>query len=213
MVDPATGESHRGWPLEGMRRCMAEQAQMADEPEEPEVEDKDAANAEGEEAEGKGAEGEDGEEEAGGKKSKLRLSPKKMAMLAVPLVALLGGGGYFAKDYLPSFGGDGAGAPKPKVYYNLPEMVVNLSSQDKRAQYLKLKVSLEAPDQLVLDALNPIMPRVLDMFQLYLRELRSNDLEGSAGIYRLKEELLRRINLEIHPHQISRVLFNEIIVQ
>ncbi len=181
---------------------------MADEPEDTEVEEKDAANADGEGAEGEGA-----EEQAEGKKSKLRLSPKKMAILAVPLLALLGGGGYFARDYMPIIGGDGASVPKPKVYYNLPEMVVNLSSQDKRAQYLKLKVSLEAPDQMVLDALNPIMPRVLDMFQLYLRELRSNDLEGSAGIYRLKEELLRRINLEIHPHQISRVLFNEIIVQ
>lgn len=142
------------------------------------------------------------------------MSPKKLAMLVVPLLILLGAGGYFASDGLPSFiTGGSADAPSPKVYYNLPEMVVNLSSQDKRAQYLKLKVSLEAPNQMVLDALNPIMPRVLDMFQLYLRELRSNDLEGSAGIYRLKEELLRRINLEIHPHKISRVLFNEIIAQ
>lgn len=187
---------------------------MADEPEEAEVENKDAATAEGEAAEG--ADGENGGEETEGKKSRfsLKMNPKKMAMIAVPLVALLGGGGYFAMDYLPGMGsGAKESAPKPKVYYNLPEMVVNLSSQDKRAQFLKLKVSLEAPDQVVLDALNPIMPRVLDMFQLYLRELRSNDLEGSAGIYRLKEELLRRINLEIHPHQISRVLFNEIIVQ
>ena len=182
---------------------------MADEPEDTEIEEKDAAKAEGEDAEGDG-----GEEQAEGVKPKLRLSHKKLAVLAVPVLVLLGTGGYFAKDYLPSFSsGASKGAPKPKVYYNLPEMVVNLSSQDKRAQYLKLKVSLEAPDQMVLDALNPIMPRVLDMFQLYLRELRSNDLEGSAGIYRLKEELLRRINLEIHPHRISRVLFNEIIVQ
>jgi flagellar FliL protein len=188
---------------------MAEQTQMADEPEDTETEEKDAAKTEGE-----GADGEGGEEQGEGKKPKLRLSHKKLAILAVPVLILLGAGGYFVSGFLPSFGSEaGENGPKPKVYYNLPEMVVNLSSKDKRAQYLKLKVSLEAPNQMVLDALNPIMPRVLDMFQLYLRELRSNDLEGSAGIYRLKEELLRRINLEIHPHQISRVLFNEIIVQ
>ena len=137
-----------------------------------------------------------------------------IGILAVPLVLVLGAGGYFAKDFvmglLPVGSTDMAG---PKVYYTLPEMVVNLSSRDKRSQYLKLKVSLEAPNQAVLNALNPIMPRVLDMFQLYLRELRSSDLEGSAGIYRLKEELLRRINLELHPYRINRVLFNEIIVQ
>jgi flagellar FliL protein len=188
---------------------------MADEKEEPEVEEKapDEANAEaeGEDAEGKAGEG----GEAGkNKRFKLRLSHKKLAILAVPLVLALGAGGYFAKDYvmdmLPGESGEVVG---PKVYYNLPEMVVNLSARDKRAQYLKLKVSLEAPSQKVLDALNPVMPRVLDMFQLYLRELRSSDLEGSAGIYRLKEELLRRINLELHPYRINRVLFNEIIIQ
>lgn len=185
---------------------------MADDKDETEVEEDAPEQAKDE------AEGEKGEAgvESEGKKSKLRLSHKKLAILAVPLVLvlMLGVGGYFAKDFvmglLPESSEEEAG---PKVYYNLPEMVVNLSSRDKRAQYLKLKVSLEAPNQIVLKALNPIMPRVLDMFQLYLRELRSSDLEGSAGIYRLKEELLRRINLELYPHRIDRVLFNEIIVQ
>ncbi|RMF01940.1 MAG: flagellar basal body-associated protein FliL [Alphaproteobacteria bacterium] len=102
---------------------------------------------------------------------------------------------------------------QPKVYYDLPEMVVNLSSGDKRVQYLKLKVALEAESQTTVEALKPVMPRILDAFQLYLRELRSSDLEGSAGIFRLKEELLRRINTEIQPYKVSRVLFKEIIVQ
>lgn len=183
---------------------------MADDKDETEVEEDAPEQAKDE------AEGEKGEAgvESEGKKFKLRLSHKKLAILAVPLVLTLGVGGYFAKDFvmgmLPESSEEEVG---PKVYYNLPEMVVNLSSRDKRAQYLKLKVSLEAPNQIVLKALNPIMPRVLDMFQLYLRELRSSDLEGSAGIYRLKEELLRRINLELYPHRIDRVLFNQIIIQ
>jgi flagellar FliL protein len=192
-----------------MRR-LAEHVEMADDKDETEVEKDAPEQAKGE------TEGEKGEtgDESEGKKPKLRLSHKKLAILAVPLVLMLGAGGYFAKDFvmgmLPTSSEEKVG---PKIYYNLPEMVVNLSSRDKRSQYLKLKVSLEAPNQMVLKALNPIMPRVLDMFQLYLRELRSSDLEGSAGIYRLKEELLRRINLELHPHKITRVLFNEIIVQ
>lgn len=190
-------------------RRLVELNWMADEPEEPETEEKDTADAGSE-----GGEAEGGEEKQKAKSSKLRLSPKKIAILAVPLVVLLGGGGYFAfLHFMPSEDVVADAPIKPKVYYNLPEMVVNLSSREKRAQYLKLKISLEAPDQKVLNALKPIMPRVMDMFQLYLRELRSSDLEGSAGIYRLKEELLRRVNLEIHPHQVSRVLFNEIIVQ
>ncbi len=194
---------------------------MADEKEEPEVEEKAPdeadADAEGEDAEGEG-EGEEGEGEGEGKgkgkKLKRRISYKKIAILSVPLLLVLGAGGYFAKDYVMDMLPEAAeGVVAPKVYYTLPEMVVNLSSRDARAKYLKLKVSLEAPNQEVLDALNPVMPRVLDMFQLYLRELRSSDLDGSAGIFRLKEALLRRINLELHPHQINRVLFNEILVQ
>jgi flagellar FliL protein len=58
-----------------------------------------------------------------------------------------------------------------------------------------------------------VMPRVMDAFQTYLRELRPADLDGSAGLYRLKEELTRRVNLAISPARINAVLFKEIVVQ
>lgn len=145
---------------------------------------------------------------------KLPSNYKKLVLYAAPVLLLLGGGAYAAINYIdmPAIGG-GSKTKGAKVYYDMPEMVVNLSATEKRAHYLKLKVALEASDQVVVDSLTPVMPRILDMFQLYLREMRSSDLEGSAGIYRLKEELLRRVNLEIHPRQIDRVLFKEIIVQ
>jgi flagellar FliL protein len=54
---------------------------------------------------------------------------------------------------------------------------------------------------------------VLDAFQIYLRELRPEDLEGSAGILRVKEELLRRINLAIQPPLATDILFKEVIIQ
>lgn len=171
---------------------------MSDEPEEAEEQ------AEGAEEDG----GEGAEEEKQG------LGKKKLIIIAVPALLALGGGGYFGAMQMGLLGS----APEvkaeaaPAIYYDLPEMVVNLSSSEGRGQYLKLKVSLEAETGAV-DALKPVMPRVLDLFQLYLRELRSGDLDGSAGIFRLKEELTRRINLELHPKKIDRVLFKEIIIQ
>jgi flagellar FliL protein len=57
------------------------------------------------------------------------------------------------------------------------------------------------------------MPRVMDAFQTYLREMRPNDLEGSAGLYRLRDELTRRVNLAVAPTKINAVLFKEIVVQ
>ena len=166
--------------------------------------------------EAESADVEDGEEagEDEGKKKKSGFGLKKILIIAVPLVLLLGGGGYFAMGFLGS-GSDGAEdeIAKPAVYYDLPDMVVNLSSTNRRAQYLKLKVSLEAKEQETLAALDPVMPRVMDMFQTYLRELRTSDLNGSAGIFKLKEELLRRVNIAIYPKQVDRVLFKEIVVQ
>ncbi|MGI9383170.1 MAG: flagellar basal body-associated FliL family protein [Methyloligellaceae bacterium] len=143
-------------------------------------------------------------------------SRKMLLILILPVLLALGGGGYFAAQMFDLFGSGGmasAAQKPPPVYYDLPEMVVNLSAAEKRAQYLKLKVSLEVENEMVVKALQPVMPRVLDVFQLYLRELRSSDLDGSAGLFRLKEELLRRVNIEIHPSRVDRVLFKEIIVQ
>lgn len=149
------------------------------------------------------------------RKRRFALNRKSAATFAVPALLLFLCGGYFAVDAsgFMSAGLPSESLPKKKLYFDLPEMVVNLSSPDKRVQYLKLKVALEARDAATINTLTPVMPRILDAFQLYLRELRASDLEGSAGIFRLKEELLRRINLEVHPHQVDRVLFKEIIVQ
>jgi flagellar FliL protein len=103
---------------------------------------------------------------------------------------------------------------KPAVFVDLPEVVVNLANgRADRTQYLKIKVVLELPERKMVAEIQPIMPRVMDAFQTYLRELRPNDLDGSAGLYRLKEELTRRVNAAIAPNRINAVLFKEIVVQ
>ncbi len=99
------------------------------------------------------------------------------------------------------------------VYFDLPEMTVNLSATSERPQYLRVKITLEMADSKVQDAVKTAMPRVIDAFQVHLRELRAVDLEGSAGLYRLREELMRRINVAIAPSKIRAVLFKEVVVQ
>ena len=103
---------------------------------------------------------------------------------------------------------------KPAVFVDLPEILVNLSSGGSdRTQYLKVKMTLELADQALMQQVQPMMPRVTDTFQTYLRELRASDLDGSAGLYRLKEELTRRVNATISPNHVNAVLFKEIVVQ
>lgn len=160
------------------------------------------------------AEDEAGEDEAGGGKKKLILFG------AIGLVVLLavGGGAFFflSGDDEPQID-EVTGQPveeeqKPVVFYDLPEMTVNLST-DGRTTYLKVRISLEVENQEMIARIEPFLPRVLDAFQIYLRELRPADLEGSAGLFRLKEELLRRINLSVYPARVDGVLFKEILIQ
>ena len=166
------------------------------------------------EAEVAGAE--DGEEGEGAKK---KFGLKKILLFVVLPLIVLGGGGGGAAWWFGLFGGGDEEAaiveppPKPAVFYDLPEMTVNLVSATTRDQYLRLKVSLELSDQDTIAKIEPNLPRVLDAFQVYLRELRTTDFEGSAGIFRLKEELQRRINVAVYPAKVDGILFREIIVQ
>jgi flagellar FliL protein len=107
-----------------------------------------------------------------------------------------------------------AAPAKPPVFVEVPEMLVNMvGAPGERLQYLKVKVVLEVKEEKQLEAIKPSMPRVTDLFQTYLRELRPSDLNGSAGLFRLKEELTRRVNLAVAPNQVNAVLFKEVVIQ
>ena len=172
---------------------------------------KDAKDAKEAEAEiDEGAEGE-GAKPAGKK------LPLKLILIAATALLVLGGGGtgayfFFAgKKPAPT---SQAAVAKPPVFLDLPDTLVNLSNSNaERAQYLKVKIVLELSDQMMVAQVQPVLPRVMDAFQTYLRELRPTDLDGSAGLYRLKEELTRRVNASIAPSRVNAVLFKEIVVQ
>ena len=140
----------------------------------------------------------------------------KLIIAAVGVVVILGGGaGWF---FLFRHHGEEAHAeappPKPPSFVEVPDLLVNLvGAAGERVQYLKVKVVLEVKEEKQVEAIKPSLPRVTDIFQTYLRELRPTDLNGSAGLFRLKEELTRRVNVAIAPDQVNAVLFKEIVVQ
>jgi len=155
-------------------------------------------------------------EQAEGGAAPKRKLPVKLIAIAGAALLVLGGGGAAGYFY---FGHSGAEKPKevnakPAVFVDMPDVLVNLANAGTdRTQYLKVKVVLEVPDAELVAQLQPLMPRVMDAFQTYLRELRPTDLDGSAGLYRLKEELTRRVNAAVAPNHITAVLFKEIVVQ
>ncbi len=160
------------------------------------------------------AEGDEGAKPSGGK--------KKLILIAAAALLVLGGGGagaYFLlkpKKPAEEQAAPAATAPKKTVaFLDMKEMTINLSiaSNQERARYMKLKVALEVSDPKLVPEIQPLLPRIEDTFQVYMRELRPSDLEGSAGVYRLKEELLRRVNVAVHPAKVDAVLFKELLVQ
>jgi flagellar FliL protein len=156
---------------------------------------------------------EDGAPEAAAPKK----SRKKLIVIAAAALLLIGAGGATWFFFLRAHGEEmraEAAAPKAPIFVDVPEVLVNLvGAPGERVQYLKVKVVLEVREEKQVETIKPTMPRVSDIFQTYMRELRPADLNGSAGLFRLKEELTRRVNLAIAPSQVNAVLFKEVVIQ
>ncbi len=162
------------------------------------------------------AEGEETAKRKGGLKKKLLLFGLPVVILLLGgagAFMLLGGGGdeKVAEAGHAGEGGEAAVAAGELYFYELPEMLVNINSEDGDTKYLKLKLILEIEDPELTAVLDERLPRVMDQYQSFLRELRVEDLAGSAGMYRLKHELLRRANLAVAPAEINNVLVDEIL--
>jgi flagellar FliL protein len=155
----------------------------------------------------------DGAAEAAGAAPKGKL---KLIIAGVSVLAILGGGAgwfFFFRHHGEEMHAEAPPA-KPPSFIEVPDLMVNLAgSPGERVQYLKVKVTLEVKEEKQAEAIKPTLPRVTDIFQTYLRELRPADLNGSAGLFRLKEELTRRVNAALAPNEVSAVLFKEIVVQ
>ncbi|MGZ3402519.1 MAG: flagellar basal body-associated FliL family protein [Phenylobacterium sp.] len=187
--------------------------------------------------EGETPEGEEGE----GAKPKKKLPLMMLIAGAAAMVLVLGGGGGAAYFFLlkpkpeAAAGKDGKKKPAAKkkgdkdkkddktaavvkegpdgvLFYTIPDVVVNMQTADGKPTFLKLKLTLELPDQATVDDLEPNMPRLQDMFQTFLRELRPEDLSGSQGSYQLRMEILRRVNLVIAPSKANAVLIEEMLI-
>jgi len=176
---------------------------------------------------GEGAEG------AAPELPKKKVSGKKMVLFLLIGLLFIGGGGvgglYYAgiigakheekkdgdqaaeEEVAPEEELDEHGKKKGPVFHELPLPPINLQTDGKRQTFLKLKVTLELAKEADLDGVKAATPRIVDSFQLYLRELSKEELQGSAGLERLREELRLRVNAAVSPIKIKDVLFTDIL--
>ena len=160
---------------------------------------------------------------------KRKLPIKKILMIALPVLLLVGAGaGLYFTGMIDKLMGGGhsesheAAAPhgdakstavQPAVFMDLPEMLVNLQTANRKQAFLKIRVALELENPTDPPRIEAVMPRIVDSFQVYLRELRVEDLQGAAGMHLLREELLTRISAAVKPVKVNDVLFREMLIQ
>ncbi|MGE4561718.1 MAG: flagellar basal body-associated FliL family protein [Rhodospirillales bacterium] len=165
------------------------------------------------------ADGEDGSPSEKGGKNKLLIVVALVIFLVVggvagayftglldPIIAMIVGEEIVEDD-------DEITTSENAVFYDVGELLVNLNTGGRKSSFLKIRMSLELEDPNDIQRIESIMPRIIDNFQTYLRELRIEDLKGSAGMYRLREELLARASAAAAPVKVSDVLFKEMLVQ
>ena len=164
------------------------------------------------------------EDEVGEESDKPGGSKKLLLIVSVILLLVVGGfaAAYFTGLVDPVIAWitgddvqeeDQVASKEDAVFFPLEEVIVNLNTGGRQSTFLKIKISLELADAGDISRIETVMPRIMDNFQVHLRELRIEDLKGAAGMYRLREELLTRVNIAAAPAKINDVLFKEMLVQ
>lgn len=144
---------------------------------------------------------------------------KKLLLLALPVLLLAGGAGLWFTGIIPNLLGakhapaSTEAAQAAPVFVELPEMIANLNASGHRTSFIKLRARLELAKASDVPIFTAAQPRIIDLFQTYLREVRPEELRGSAGTYRLREELIARAGIAAAPAKVVDVLFTEMLVQ
>lgn len=143
--------------------------------------------------------------------SRLKLSWRSL-ILALPVLLAVVAAGAWRLGIVASLIGGGHQRPAPPALIQLPEMIANLNSDPRHPRYIKLKAQLETPQSDAAEV-QIAMPKLVDIFQTFLREVRPEELEGAMGTYRLRQELVSRAAIVLAPAHVTDVLFGEILVQ
>lgn len=152
---------------------------------------------------------------AGEGKTTRRSGRRKLLLFGAPaLLVVVGGGAAWFLGGRPGAGSrQAAKQASGPVFVSVPEIVANLIVPSGSDSYAKMKAVIEVPNAESAHAVTRRMPRVVDVFETYLRAMHPDDLRGATGTYRLREALIRRVQTAVAPAQVRDVLFEELIVQ
>lgn len=151
-------------------------------------------------------------------------APKKRSKLPLLIGVILalagGGGGYYAVDTGLLFGTEQHEADDENVYtdHEMPDVsfvaidpiVVTLAAGD-RLRHLRFSAQLEVPPS-AKSRVEALLPRVVDVFNSYLRAVEIADLEDPTALLRFRSHLLRRAQLVLGDDAVRNLLIMEFVL-
>ncbi|MBF0283341.1 MAG: flagellar basal body-associated FliL family protein [Magnetococcales bacterium] len=163
------------------------------------------------------------EEKEGGSKGGI----VKLLILVIPPLLIGLGGGYIVgqKITMKAVEEEKKKEPKPEEgpsakdpnalvgpIFKLEPFVVNLA-EPRGNRYLKVAISMEMEN----DALKPEMerrqPQIQDIILSLLTSKSTQELQSLEGKFRLREELLSRINALLVNGKVKRLYFTDFVIQ
>ena len=149
-----------------------------------------------------------------------KLSRKKLLLIVVPVVAAIGIFGFYytsqksQKDQAPAnysivrhAAENGKETDSYTIFYDLPEVDVRLRNVPGKDQVVKIKLSIELSKMEDITIIEALSAKLTDAVIAHTVELMPEEIDGSEGIYWLREELLYRMNLIAAPVKISNLNF------
>ena len=122
-------------------------------------------------------------------------------------------GGHGEEASAASDSGGHGGEVAKEAFVDVPAMVVNLRSPDGASRFLKLHFMIVPGAKGTPEGIKEKLPLILDSYQPFLRELRPEDLAGSAAVFRIKEEMLIRATDVAGTGVIKDILIQDLVQQ
>ena len=134
---------------------------------------------------------------------------KKLSLIIGSVIALIAFAGIFYERL-----NNNTVTESSTIFIPMDEITVNLrQGVENTPSWLKIKVTLEVHGKSNEEVVKNMLPKIVDIFQTYLKELRKSDLDGSFGIYKIKDEMMLRINTILYPAKIEGILFQDFMMQ
>ena len=96
------------------------------------------------------------------------------------------------------------------AYLPMEPIVINLGARGE-ARLLRFGAQLEVAPRYA-DDVRHLMPRIIDVLNIYLRALEMHEIEEPAALLRLRAQMLRRVQIVTGAGRVNDLLITEFIL-